>query len=130
MPRRRGLRPQLLVAVLRSNATSAFAPERLVVGQTAMPPRRVREEIGPFVVTAEKDLDPQGLVCAECERVLAETADTESGFSRSPEELVAAGAIAVPNFGWFCDQACAERYEDGTGIRFDRDADGRISYYS
>ena len=34
MPRRRGLRPRLLAAVLRSNATLAFAAERQVVGQT------------------------------------------------------------------------------------------------
>jgi hypothetical protein len=33
MPRRRGLRPGLLAAVLRSNATLAFAAERQVVRQ-------------------------------------------------------------------------------------------------
>ena len=35
MPRRRGLRPRLLAAVIRLNATSAFAAERQVVGQAA-----------------------------------------------------------------------------------------------
>ena len=34
MSRRRGLRPRLLAAVVRSNATLAFAAERQVVGQT------------------------------------------------------------------------------------------------
>jgi hypothetical protein len=34
MPRRRGLRPRLLAAVVRSNATLAFAAERQVVSQT------------------------------------------------------------------------------------------------
>ena len=36
MPQRPGLRPRLLAAVVRSNATLAFAAERQVVGQTAM----------------------------------------------------------------------------------------------
>jgi hypothetical protein len=36
MPRRRGLRPRLLAAVVRSKATLAFAAERQVVGQTEM----------------------------------------------------------------------------------------------
>jgi hypothetical protein len=36
VPRRRVLRPRLLAAVLRSNATLAFAAERQVVGQTEM----------------------------------------------------------------------------------------------
>ena len=36
MPRRRGLRPRLLAAVVRSKATLAFAAERQVVGRTAM----------------------------------------------------------------------------------------------
>ena len=35
MPRRRGLRPRLLAAVVRSKATLAFAAERQVVGQRA-----------------------------------------------------------------------------------------------
>ena len=34
MPRRRGQRPQLLAAVVRSGARSAFTAERQVVGQT------------------------------------------------------------------------------------------------
>jgi hypothetical protein len=61
--------------------------------------------------------------------VLAEFNDSPNGLSRSPEELVASGAVAVPNFGWFCNQACAELYERATGIRFDRNPEGRISYY-
>ena len=36
MPRRRGLRPRLLAAVIRSNATLAFAAERQVVGRTSV----------------------------------------------------------------------------------------------
>jgi len=44
MPRRRGLRPRLLAAVVRLNATSAFAAERQVVGQTVrIEPGRAQE---------------------------------------------------------------------------------------
>jgi hypothetical protein len=49
MPQRRGLRPRLLAAVIRSNATLAFAAERQVVSQTVhLPPpilAKVREAI-------------------------------------------------------------------------------------
>jgi hypothetical protein len=37
MPRRLGLRPRLLTAVIRLGATLAFAAERQVVGQTDLP---------------------------------------------------------------------------------------------
>ncbi len=40
VPRRRGLRPRLLAAVVRSNATLAFAAERQVVGRTSAVPNR------------------------------------------------------------------------------------------
>ena len=41
MPRRRGLRPRLLAAVIRSSATLAFAAERQVVGQRRMIPSKM-----------------------------------------------------------------------------------------
>lgn len=63
--------------------------------------RKERERSGPFVVTGEADLDPRGPVCAECGRLLASWVEGEDGFSPGPEELMAAGAVAVPNFGWF-----------------------------
>jgi hypothetical protein len=49
MPRRRGLRPRLLAAVVRSNATLAFAAERQIVGQT----RRLMTK-NPLVDIAER----------------------------------------------------------------------------
>jgi len=47
MPRRRGLRPQLLAAVIRSKATLAFAAERQVVIQTNMGDRDI--QIGAYI---------------------------------------------------------------------------------
>jgi hypothetical protein len=40
------------------------------------------------------------------------------------------GAVPVPNFGWFCSQECATRYEGASGRRmFDRNAAGEVQYY-
>lgn len=47
----------------------------------------------------------------------------------SPEELQAAGAVQVPNFGWFCSQECGQAYETEFGVGFERNAAGHISYY-
>jgi hypothetical protein len=52
-PRRRGLGPRLLAAVIRSNATSAFAAERQVVGQT-------EGLFGTTRLVSAKDLDGGG----------------------------------------------------------------------
>jgi hypothetical protein len=83
-----------------------------------------RDTIGPFVITRSEDLDPRGPTCAACERLLA-VWDSDPP-SPPPEELVAAGRIAIANFGWFCDQKCAEIYEREAGITFARDKTGRI----
>ena len=45
------------------------------------------------------------------------------------EELFAAGAVAVPNFGWFCGQECADAYSREYGVAFRRDSSNRVSYH-
>jgi hypothetical protein len=52
-------------------------------------------------------------------------------YLRTPavEQLVAAGSVPVPNFGWFCGQACADTFSREQGIAFQRDATGKVSYY-
>jgi hypothetical protein len=59
VPRRRGLRPRLLAAVVRSNVTSAFAAERQVVSQTGF---EMSDDNLRFAVLAEKDGDSGALV--------------------------------------------------------------------
>lgn len=83
-----------------------------------------RDKVGPFVITRNEDLDSRGPTCAACEHLLAQWG--EEPVDPSPEELVAAGRIAIPNFGWFCSQKCAEVYERETGITFIRDQSGNI----
>jgi hypothetical protein len=65
-------------------------------------------------------------VCAYCEKFIA---NFEFNDAPRPEELLAAGMVPVPNFGWFCCQDCADSYERDYGIHFQRNATGKVSYY-
>ena len=94
-----------------------------------MSKRRVRGKLGFFVTTKGNDLEPRGIVCAECGRLLARNDAEHDCVVPCHEELMSAGAVPVPNFGWFCSQEFGNRYEQATGIKFARDADGRIRYY-
>jgi hypothetical protein len=75
-----------------------------------MPPREP-ERIGPFVVSP-KALDPSAVRCANCDKKLADV--FEDRIEPSFEALIGAGAVAWPNFGWFCSVACERDY----GFRF------------
>jgi hypothetical protein len=86
-----------------------------------------RERIGPFVVTTEANLEPGRIVCAMCRRLLA-SLQPDGSYDPTPELLVAAGRVPVPNFGWFCDQKGASDYEKRFGVRFQRDARGNVAY--
>jgi len=70
------------------------------------------------------------IVCAHCEKLLARADVDRDTHVPPPEELLVSGAVPVPNFGWFCSQECATRYEQAKGRRmFDRNADGEVQYY-
>jgi len=70
------------------------------------------------------------IVCEQCKKVLARADVERDTHAPQPDELVATGAVAVPNFGWFCSQECATRYEQAAGRRmFDRNAAGEVQYY-
>jgi hypothetical protein len=71
-------------------------------------PQRARERIGPFVVTTARNLDPDHVVCAHCGKQLASIGT--DAIDPSPEALISAGAIAWPNFGWFCSAECEQAY--------------------
>ena len=92
-------------------------------------PDREREIIGPFVVTSQTNLSDGGITCAQCNALLAQYDATSDSHDPTPVQLLASGAVPVPNFGWFCSQACAVHYEASTGIRFERGLSGRINYY-
>src|SRR5262249_8280149 len=70
------------------------------------------------------------IVCEQCKKVLARADVEHDAHVPAPEELVATGAVAVPNFGWFCSQDCAKQYEQAKGRQmFDRNAAGEVQYY-
>ena len=70
------------------------------------------------------------IVCEQCRKVLAQADVERDTHVPAPEELVAAGAVPIPNFGWFCSQECATGYEQAKGRRmFDRNAAGEVQYY-
>jgi hypothetical protein len=70
-----------------------------------------------------------GVFCAFCDKLIAEVQSKDGPMKPSPKELMAAGAVPIPNFGWFCGHACVDAYERDFGIRFQRDATGKVSYY-
>lgn len=70
------------------------------------------------------------IVCAQCEKIVARFDAGSQTHIPTPEALYAAGAVPVPNFGWFCSQACATNYEQAKGRRmFDRNKAGEVQYY-
>ncbi len=87
-----------------------------------------REKIGSFVVTYAKDRDPN-IICAMCEKFLAQYNAATDDFTPSCEQIFAEGAVPVPNFGWFCSQDCADAYGHKFDVRFDRNAEGKVEYY-
>jgi hypothetical protein len=71
-----------------------------------------------------------GIVCVECRKKLASYDAQTDKHTPPPEKLHAQGAVPVPNFGWFCSQECGRVYQDKTGVKFNRDAGGKIDYYA
>jgi len=92
-------------------------------------PDRERERVGPFVVTSESNLSADGIICAQCQKVLSAFDLGSDSHMPSPEELLLQGAVPIPNFGWFCSQACAVAYESAFNVQFQRNVAGRIAYY-
>jgi hypothetical protein len=61
------------------------------------------------------------LTCMFCQKFLANLSD--ASFRQKM-----ASVVAVPFFGSFCSQACANSFEHDYGILFKRDATGQVSY--
>ncbi len=82
-----------------------------------------------IVVTMAADLDPDGIACRHCRKLLSVANKSDQTLTPTIEELDRDGAVAVPNFGWFCGQDCGDAYSREYGVAFQRDATGRIAYY-
>jgi hypothetical protein len=91
-------------------------------------PEKERERIGQFVITRQNNVSSDGITCAQCQKVLSHLDTAKDLHTPSPEELFREGAVPIPNFGWLCSQACAVAYEAEFGVRFQRDASGKIDY--
>jgi hypothetical protein len=63
---------------------------------------REPERVGPLVVTRAASLDPDSVRCANCDKKLAVLLKEEDRIEPSFDELLESGAVAWPNFGWFC----------------------------
>jgi hypothetical protein len=82
------------------------------------------------ILTSNKNLNPDGIDCAMCGKLLS-CYDSASDTHEPPcEQLMAEGKVPVPNFGWFCGQGCASAYEREFGVHFQRDAEGKVEYYA
>lgn len=87
-----------------------------------------------LVLTSEEAIASEtGIKCAMCQKILAvwnDSADEQDpAHVPSPEHLFQAGAVPVPNFGWFCSQDCATTYSETYGVTFQRDTHGNVAYY-
>src|SRR5262245_28761007 len=91
--------------------------------------KRGRERIGPFVMTRAKDLGDAGIICAMCEKELSNYDPGTDTHTPPVKDLFAARNVPVPNFGWFCSHACADQYEQGYNVKFQRDNEGQVMYY-
>ena len=99
------------------------------IGAAVSAPKRFWEELEKAKINMGLT-DRFGIICATCGKFLA-TYNTQADNHRpSPEELFASGCVPVPNFGWFCTQACGDEYEKKVGRKlFQRDSEGHIRYY-
>ncbi len=89
-----------------------------------------RERVGAFIITSGNNLHPDGIDCAMCGRFLSRYDSASDTHAPSCEQIMAEGKVPVPNFGWFCSQDCANTYERKFGVHFQRDAEGKVDYYS
>lgn len=65
--------------------------------------------------------------CQCCNKTIAEIKHDE--MIPSAEDCYKSGNVPVPNFGWFCSQACALDFETKFDVSFAKTKEGRIDYY-
>lgn len=70
-----------------------------------------------------------GIHCAMCLKLLAQYDLSTGLYVPAVEELFSGGAVPVPNFGWFCGQACANDYGHKFNVSFRRNLQGEVEYY-
>ena len=88
-----------------------------------------RERVGSFVVTKANDLGDAGIHCSMCALALTKYEPSTDQHLPSCDQLLAEGAVPVPNFGWLCGQDCATAYEHKFNVKFQRNEEGKVEYY-
>ena len=109
-----------------SRSGAAFGGFAIMVGEIV--DNGERTETNRIVVTDGKNPEP-GIDCATCRKLLAQYDFSTGLYSPSAEELFSAGAVPVPNFGWFCGQSCADDYGHKFNVSFQRNQQGEVEYY-
>lgn len=79
-----------------------------------------------IIVTSKND--DKSCKCEYCQKILV--AIISGNMVPSFEENYKKGNIPIPNWGWFCNQDCAEKYEMEHEIQFARTKERKIDYYS
>ena len=62
------------------------------------------------------------ITCMFCEKLIVDLRDP------SGQKQLVADPVVIPFFASFCRQACASAFEHDYGIRFKRDATGKVTY--
>lgn len=78
------------------------------------------------IITAETG--DHTIKCQFCNKTIALLID--DNMNPSAEQCCKAGNVPIPNFGWFCSQSCATKYEHDFKIDFMRNPVGEIGYYA
>jgi endogenous inhibitor of DNA gyrase (YacG/DUF329 family) len=87
------------------------------------------KRLSKLVITNAAESNAFAVTCAHCKKRMARIEEETDRMVPSPEALSENGAVAVPNFGWFCSQQCGEDFENESGVQFQRISEGEISYY-
>jgi hypothetical protein len=80
------------------------------------------------IVGTSINSDEKFCKCQFCDKIIAEI--TKDDMIPSFQDCYNNGNVPVPNFGWFCSQACATEYEKKTGIKFSHTEEGKVDYYA
>ncbi len=120
--------PVLEVALAGTGASGlvGFRDGHVEILESNQPPNDQLSAAGVSISQGAADIH-----CVQCGRLLARAEAPEGPCIPPMEEVIASGAVLVPNFGVFCSQECGTRYEQSVGKSlFYRNAAGKIDYYS
>ena len=78
-------------------------------------------------ISISASIDDNSCNCNYCGAMIAKI--ISESMVPSAEECYMRGNVPIPNFGWFCSQNCANKYEVEFKITFARTKEGKIDYY-